>query len=202
MTKTTIALAILTSITSVAQAKSVDREEANRQTNLAIKEQLFAIDAAVTSQLEAQNSTLATIGSTTYEKQENGTWKIVGSTSLAVIAGVLSTSSSTSTTGHPEITNPIEEIPVSPIEATPEADNGRSVEKIADNAWVVKTHDQVDGYLTLENDTIYLRDSERNEIKQWTPSRPDVDRVQLKQKIDQISVKQKQQIKQAIKSRI
>ena len=87
-----------------------------------------------------------------------------------------------------------------PIEIAPEADNGRSVDKIADNAWAITTHDEVDGYITIESGTIYLRDSDRNEIKSWKPQLPK-DLNDIKKKARSLSQEQRQQIKQAIKDR-
>lgn len=90
--------------------------------------------------------------------------------------------------------------PEKPIEIEIEADNGRSVDKIADNAWAITTHDEVDGYITIESSTIYLRDSDRNEIKSWKPQLPK-DLNDIKQKAKSLSQEQRQQIKQAIKDR-
>ncbi|WP_394135196.1 hypothetical protein [Aliivibrio fischeri] len=94
---------------------------------------------------------------------------------------------------RPDIDNPIER-------PAPEADNGRSVDKIADNAWVVTTHGEIDGYITIENGTVYLRDSDRNEIKSWKPQLPK-DLNEIKKKARSLSQEQRQQIKQAIKDR-
>ena len=94
----------------------------------------------------------------------------------------------------------IKPTPEKPIEIEIEADNGRSVDKIADNAWAITTHDEVDGYITIESGTIYLRDSDRNEIKSWKPQLPK-DLNDIKKKARSLSQEQRQQIKQAIKDR-
>ncbi|MEZ8871608.1 hypothetical protein AB6D94_18480, partial [Vibrio sp. 10N.247.310.56] len=51
--------------------------------------------------------------------------------------------------------------PANPIEATPDADNGRQLAKVGDNVWMITTHDAIDGYVIDErhhNDGVKVYD--------------------------------------------
>ncbi|ARP37421.1 hypothetical protein [Vibrio syngnathi] len=82
-----------------ASAPQVDVELANQQTLQLIDGQMNAIDASVQYKLNEQYAnatpgTTATVDDVTYEKQSNGTWAAVGAASATLVAGLLSTSSS------------------------------------------------------------------------------------------------------------
>ncbi len=161
-------------------AQQVNVVEANKQTNALIENQISAIDASVLAQLEAQESSVAVVDGNLYQKDSEGGWAMVGATSAALVAGLFSSSSSNTSGSNgsdlpgnlPNIdaVNPVENTPANPIEATPDADNGRQVDQIADNMWQVSTHGEVDGYLSLENGTVYVRDSDHNLVKEWKPT--------------------------------
>ncbi|MFA0634139.1 hypothetical protein AB4549_15550, partial [Vibrio breoganii] len=57
-----------------------------------------------------------------------------------------------------------------PIQGTPEADNGRSVEKIAENAWSVSMHDELEGYIVLENGEFTIRNTDGDYVGTWKPT--------------------------------
>ncbi|MEZ9364146.1 hypothetical protein AB4167_06245 [Vibrio sp. 10N.286.49.E11] len=104
-----------------ASAPQVDVELANQQTLQLIDEQMNAIDASVQYKLNEQYAnatpgTTATIDDVTYEKQSNGTWAAVGAASAALVAGLLSTSSSSNSD------NDVDYLPQHPdvdVDATP-----------------------------------------------------------------------------------
>ncbi|MFS1468884.1 hypothetical protein BCU33_022800 [Vibrio lentus] len=82
-----------------ASALQIDVELANQQTLQLIDGQMNAIDASVQYKLNEQYAnatpgTTATVDDVTYEKQSNGTWAAVGAASATLVAGLLSTSSS------------------------------------------------------------------------------------------------------------
>ncbi|MGC9402460.1 hypothetical protein ACP43V_08400, partial [Vibrio genomosp. F10 str. 9ZC157] len=43
-------------------------------------------------------------------------------------------------------------------------------DQIADNMWQVSTHGEIDGYLSIENGTVYVRDSDYTLVTEWTPT--------------------------------
>ncbi|MFA0322264.1 hypothetical protein AB4561_20510, partial [Vibrio sp. 10N.222.55.A3] len=104
-----------------ASAPQVDVELANQQTLQLIDGQMNAIDASVQYKLNEQYAnatpgTTATIDDVTYEKQSNGTWAAVGAASAALVAGLLSTSSSSNSD------NDVDYLPQHPdvdVDATP-----------------------------------------------------------------------------------
>ncbi|NOH78263.1 hypothetical protein F0231_00750 [Vibrio sp. RE86] len=124
MKKTLIALTVTAtfSLTAFAAPVQVDRELANSYTDQLIETQMTQIDASVLAQLNAQSSDVAVIDDVVYEKQSDGTWAAVGAASAALVAGLLSTSSSSDNSVAPEL--PIHgspdhlphEAPVNPIE--------------------------------------------------------------------------------------
>ncbi|MEZ8045974.1 hypothetical protein ACED28_17825 [Vibrio sp. 1F253] len=180
MKKTILATTILSMISFGTLAQQVNVVEANKQTNALIENQISAIDASVLAQLEAQESSVAVVDGNLYQKDSEGGWAMVGATSAALVAGLFSGSSSNTSGSNgsdlpgnlPNIdaVNPVENTPVNPIEATPDADNGRQVDQIADNMWQVSTHGEVDGYLSIENGTVYVRDSDHNLVTEWKPT--------------------------------
>ncbi|WP_373942338.1 hypothetical protein L0991_00860 [Vibrio chagasii] len=101
-----------------ATAPQVNVELANQQTLQLIDGQMKAVDASVQYKLNEQYTnatpgTTATIDDVTYEKQSNGTWAAVGAASAALVAGLLSSSSSSDGTKEPQT-------PTLPVEATPD----------------------------------------------------------------------------------
>ncbi|MEZ8038967.1 hypothetical protein ACED25_05150 [Vibrio sp. 1F263] len=180
MKKTILATTILSMISFGTLAQQVNVVEANKQTNALIENQISAIDASVLAQLEAQESSVAVVDGNLYQKDSEGGWAMVGATSAALVAGLFSGSSSNTSGSNgsdlpgnlPNIdaVNPVENTPANPIEATPDADNGRQVDQIADNMWQVSTHGEVDGYLRIVNGTVYVRDSDHNLVKEWKPT--------------------------------
>lgn len=160
MKKTILATTILSMISFGTLAKPVNIAEANQQTTLLIKDQMSAIDASILAQLEAQDSSEVVINDEVYQKDSEGGWALVGATSAALFAGLVSGSSSSPSGSNgsdlpgnlPNIdaANPVENTPVTPIEATPEADNGRQISKVGDNIWLITTHDEMDGYIVDE----------------------------------------------------
>ncbi|MFA0252221.1 hypothetical protein AB4480_22560, partial [Vibrio sp. 10N.261.45.A4] len=180
MKKTILATTILSMISFGTLAQQVNVVEANKQTNALIENQISAIDASVLAQLEAQESSVAVVDGNLYQKDSEGGWAMVGATSAALVAGLFSGSSSNTSGSNgsdlpgnlPNIdaVNPVENTPANPIEATPDADNGRQVDQIADNMWQVSTHGEVDGYLSIENGTVYVRDSDHNLVTEWKPT--------------------------------
>ncbi|PMG11930.1 hypothetical protein BCU98_03645 [Vibrio splendidus] len=180
MKKTILATTILSMISFGTLAQQVNVVEANKQTNALIENQISAIDASVLAQLEAQESSVAVVDGNLYQKDSEGGWAMVGATSAALVAGLFSGSSSNTSSSNgsdlpgnlPNIdaVNPVENTPANPIEATPDADNGRQVDQIADNMWQVSTHGEVDGYLSIENGTVYVRDSDHNLVTEWKPT--------------------------------
>jgi len=125
MKKTILALTITAtfSLPVLAAPAQVDRQLANQQTEQLIQTQMSEIDASVLATLNAQNSNVAVVDDVVYEKQSDGTWAAVGAASATLVAGLLSSSSSSdSNSMTPEL--PIEvnpghlphEDPVNPIE--------------------------------------------------------------------------------------
>ncbi|MFA0114850.1 hypothetical protein AB4407_14420, partial [Vibrio sp. 10N.261.46.E11] len=103
-----------------AAPSQVDVELANQQTLQLIDGQMKAVDASVQYKLNEQYAnatpgTTAKVDDVTYEKQSNGTWAAVGAASAALVAGLLSSSSSSDGTKE-------HQIPTLPVETTP--DNG------------------------------------------------------------------------------
>ncbi|MEZ9205976.1 hypothetical protein AB6E95_00690, partial [Vibrio splendidus] len=139
MKKTILATTILSMISFGTLAQQVNVVEANKQTNALIENQISAIDASVLAQLEAQESSVAVVDGNLYQKDSEGGWAMVGATSAALVAGLFSGSSSNTSSSNgsdlpgnlPNIdaVNPVENTPANPIEATPDADNGRQVDQ-------------------------------------------------------------------------
>nr|WP_102382961.1 hypothetical protein [Vibrio lentus]PMH63532.1 hypothetical protein BCU64_08805 [Vibrio lentus] len=104
-----------------ASAPQVDVELANQQTLQLIGGQMNDIDASVQYKLNEQYAnatpgTTATVDDVTYEKQSNGTWAAVGAASATLVAGLLSTSSSSNSD------NGVDYLPQHPdveVDATP-----------------------------------------------------------------------------------
>ncbi|TKF45523.1 hypothetical protein [Vibrio lentus] len=104
-----------------ASAPQVDVELANQQTLQLIGGQMNAIDDSVQYKLNEQYAnatpgTTATVDDVTYEKQSNGTWAAVGAASATLVAGLLSTSSSSNSD------NGVDYLPQHPdvdVDATP-----------------------------------------------------------------------------------
>ncbi|WP_337972467.1 hypothetical protein [Vibrio comitans] len=179
MKKTIIASTVLATLSFGSFAQSVNVEEANIQTQLLVDAQMAQIDARILEQLENQDARVVMIDDTVYEKDSQGVWTVVGTTSVALAAGLLSGSSSnsknSSTDGSinlPEMSpsNPVYNQPANPLEATPEADNGRSIEKIAENAWTVSTHGELDGYIIHENGEFTIRNADGDYVGSWKPT--------------------------------
>lgn len=124
MKKTLIALTVTAtfSLSAFAAPVQVDRELANSYTDQLIETQMTQIDASVLAQLNAQSSDVAVIDDVVYEKQSDGTWAAVGAASAALVAGLLSTSSSSDNSVTPEL--PIQGSP----DHLPQVDGG-------DNGW-------------------------------------------------------------------
>ncbi|MEZ8825495.1 hypothetical protein AB6E04_14095, partial [Vibrio amylolyticus] len=107
-------------------------------------------------------------------------------------------------TWKPSPMNPIQGTPSLPIEddATPEADNGRSVDKAAENMWIVSTHGEVDGYIILENGGVTIRDSERNEIGHWSPKNQiALNLSDVRNKVKSLTQEQRDTIKRHLRGR-
>ncbi|GAL30890.1 hypothetical protein JCM19239_4718 [Vibrio variabilis] len=47
-----------------------------------------------------------------------------------------------------------------------------------------------------------MRDSDLNEIANWSPRKPEFDRNKLKQRMEKLTIKQRKQIRQTISSRL
>ncbi|PMO93634.1 hypothetical protein BCS98_06515, partial [Vibrio breoganii] len=178
MKKTIIASTILTTLSFGSFAAQVNIEEANLQTHLLVENQMAQIDARTLELLDSQSGSVVTIDDTVYQKDAKGTWAVIGSTSAALAAGLLTSSSSSSKKPVdggvvlPEVTpsNPVYHDPSNPIQGTPEADNGRSVEKIAENAWSVSMHDELEGYIVLENGEFTIRNADGEYVGTWKPT--------------------------------
>ncbi|MEZ9912991.1 hypothetical protein AB4346_09250, partial [Vibrio breoganii] len=104
-------------------------------------------------------------------------------------------------TWKPTLGNPIEIDPSNPIQGTPEADNGRSIDKIADNAWTVSTHGEVDGYVVVENGGVTVRDSDLNEVGSWAPGDNQYTAADVRKKFASLSQEQRSNIRQMLRNR-
>ncbi|MEZ8825942.1 hypothetical protein AB6E04_16410, partial [Vibrio amylolyticus] len=173
MKKTIIATAILSTASFLSQAQQVDVAQAELHTRTLITAQMEGIDAKTLQRLNAQSHTTAIIEDTVYQQDSNGVWAAVGTTTTALAAGLLSGSSSSHASSSsddwinlPQLdpSQPIEteNNPTNPIIGSPEADNGRSVDKAAENMWIVSTHGEVDGYIIYESGEFTIRDSDKN----------------------------------------
>ncbi|MGF1697140.1 hypothetical protein L4C54_15835 [Vibrio lamellibrachiae] len=106
-----ITMATLISAPAISAPVKVDRALANQYTAELIEAQMNEIDARVLAQLNAQPSatTTATVDDVVYEKQSDGTWAAVGTVSATLLAGLLSSSSSTG--------GQVDDLPDLPIDA-------------------------------------------------------------------------------------
>ncbi|OEE31262.1 hypothetical protein A1QO_14165 [Vibrio genomosp. F10 str. ZF-129] len=172
MKKTILATSILSMISFGTFAQQVDVAKANQQTRIVIDTQMAEIDASVIAKLEAHNSSIAAVDGHLYEKDSQGGWAMVGATSAALFAGLVSGSSSnTSGSNNSDLPGNLPIIDATnPVVNAPDADNGRQIDQIADNMWQVSTHGEIDGYLSIENGTVYVRDSDYTLVTEWTPT--------------------------------
>ncbi|WP_261816766.1 hypothetical protein [Vibrio gallicus] len=96
-----LSISTLLSASAFASATKVNLDAANSATDQLITSQMQAIDASVQHQLatkyaNAQPGDIAIIDNDVYEQQPNGTWAAVGTASAALVAGMLSGSSNSS----------------------------------------------------------------------------------------------------------
>ncbi|GAD90375.1 hypothetical protein VHA01S_042_00010, partial [Vibrio halioticoli NBRC 102217] len=108
------------SATAFASTTQVDVQAANSATSQLIGQQMQGIDASIQAQLDAKYADakpgkMAIIDDVVYEKESTGTWAAVGTASAAVVAGLLSGSSSSSDTNDAPI-------PTLPVHAEPNND--------------------------------------------------------------------------------
>ncbi|WP_375752998.1 hypothetical protein [Vibrio sp. HN007] len=182
MKKTIIAISVISSLSFNALAQKVDVAAANFETEKLITEQMVSIDASVQAALDALYSD-AQIGDVVayeyvaYEKQSNGTWAVIGGTSAALVAGLLSTNSS-STSGDelpvfPSISNPIEttpgdQLPTHPIPDNdlPVADGGMNKHHVQVNDNEIIVNGKTAGTFTNDNGkvTIHTATQDRYDI--------------------------------------
>ncbi|GAD80981.1 hypothetical protein VEZ01S_47_00010, partial [Vibrio ezurae NBRC 102218] len=108
-----ITISATLSATAFASTNQVDVQAANSATSQLIGQQMQDIDSSIQTQLNdkhanAQTGKIAIIDDVVYEKEPNGTWAAVGTASAAVVAGLLSGSSSTSDAND----DPIPSLPI------------------------------------------------------------------------------------------
>ncbi|WP_123766766.1 hypothetical protein [Vibrio maerlii] len=201
-----VTISSLLSAHAIASTPKVDVELANSHTNQLITDQMGFVDASVQAQLNAQHAnavagTTATLDDVNYEKQANGTWAAVGAASATLVAGLLSSSSTSSNSDGNDTPPalPLDSLAMDDL-GTWEGDNsgyvltvaGESIhvdaENVVDNGNGTATITVDDQKLTLgiNGDTIYWVDQVEHpevEAPEFGDDRPEMEERDLTVKI-------------------